>query len=108
MRRTMSGERIAFNLYLRTGRRVAPAAVEVKFNPWHDEENGRFTFAGQGRYFGASGGSGGPATTNPGKVRDDDMCRIAVATGRIIQIIMEFISCGRAIRCPVSPHNEGG
>lgn len=27
--------------------------MEVKFNPWHDEENGRFTFAGQGRYFGA-------------------------------------------------------
>jgi LysM repeat protein len=27
----------------------------VKFNPWHDEENGRFTFAGQGRYFGGGG-----------------------------------------------------
>lgn len=55
MQRTMSGERAAFSHYLRTGRRVAPAAVEVKFNPWHDEENGRFTFAGQGRYFPAGG-----------------------------------------------------
>lgn len=42
-----------FSLYLRAGRRVAAAKIEVKFNPWHDEENGRFTFAGQGRYFGA-------------------------------------------------------
>ena len=25
--------------------------IEQKFNPWHDPENGRFTFAGQGRYF---------------------------------------------------------
>jgi len=38
---------------LRTGRRVA-AGVEVKFNPWHDPEDGRFTFAGTGVYF-ASG-----------------------------------------------------
>lgn len=25
--------------------------VEVKFNPWHDREDGRFTFVGQGNYF---------------------------------------------------------
>lgn len=72
MQRTMSGELAAFSLYLRTGRRVAPAAVEVKFNPWYDEENGRFTFAGQGRYFGAGGYSSGPGTTDPGKARNDD------------------------------------
>lgn len=42
-----------FEYYLRTGRRIAPAAAatETKFNPWHDPEDGRFTFAGQGRYF---------------------------------------------------------
>lgn len=40
----------AFQHYLRTGRSVAPA-IETKFNPWHDPEDGRFTFAGQGRYF---------------------------------------------------------
>ena len=44
----------AFEIYLRTGRRVR-AGVEVKFNPWHDPEDGRFTFAGQGRYFGRAG-----------------------------------------------------
>ena len=33
------------------------APVEVKFNPWHDPDDGRFTFAGTGRYFphGSSG-----------------------------------------------------
>ncbi len=72
MQRTMSSERVAFSLYLRTGHRIAPAAVEVKFNPWHDEENGRFTFTGQGRYFGAGGRSAGPATADSGKARDDD------------------------------------
>ena len=40
----------AFEYYLRTGRRLAdPDPVETKFNPWHDPEDGRFTFAGQGR-----------------------------------------------------------
>jgi hypothetical protein len=45
----------AFDYYLRTGRRIALEApcctLETKFNPWHDPENGRFTFAGQGRHF---------------------------------------------------------
>jgi hypothetical protein len=37
---------------LRTGRIVPePDDVERKFNPWHDPEDGRFTFSGQGRYF---------------------------------------------------------
>lgn len=40
----------AFEIFLRTGRRIM-SAVETKFNPWHDPEDGRFTFAGQGRYF---------------------------------------------------------
>jgi hypothetical protein len=39
----------AFEHYLRTGRSVA-RAVETKFNPWHDPDDGRFTFAGQGQY----------------------------------------------------------
>lgn len=41
----------AFSIWLRTGRRVEAAPVEVKFNPWHDREDGRFTFVGQGNYF---------------------------------------------------------
>ena len=39
-----------FALYSRTGYRAA-LGVELKFNPWHDVENGRFTFVGQGRYY---------------------------------------------------------
>lgn len=42
----------SFELYLRTGLRFPPGDVELKFNPWHDPDDGRFTFAGQGRYFG--------------------------------------------------------
>lgn len=38
----------AFEIYLRTGRQFD---FETKFNPWHDPDDGRFTFAGQGRYF---------------------------------------------------------
>ena len=34
---------------MRTGRRVSD--IELKFNPWHDPDDGRFTFAGTGRYF---------------------------------------------------------
>jgi len=41
----------AFSIWLRTGRRVEDASIEVKFNPWHDREDGRFTFVGQGNYF---------------------------------------------------------
>lgn len=39
-----------FEIYLRTGRRPS-GSVERKFNPWHDPEDGRFTFRDQGRYF---------------------------------------------------------
>jgi len=41
------------------------STVEVKFNPWHDPEDGQFTFANSGRYFGSwlrggfTGGGGG-------------------------------------------------
>lgn len=36
----------AFGLFLRTGRRVVPPPpIELKFNPYHDPRNGRFTFA---------------------------------------------------------------
>jgi LysM repeat protein len=42
-----------FEVYLRTGIRARPE-IERKFNPWHDPEDGRFTFVGQGQYFGRS------------------------------------------------------
>lgn len=46
-----------FETYLRTGRRSFQGVIERKFNPWHDPEDGRFTFKDQGRYF-PNGGSG--------------------------------------------------
>jgi hypothetical protein len=51
----------AFSRWLRTGRRNVVRAsdglgIELKYNPWHDPDDGRFTFAGAGRYHGAGGG----------------------------------------------------
>jgi len=40
-------ERTAFSIWMRTGRWPRPANsqnLELKFNPWHDPRNGRFTF----------------------------------------------------------------
>ena len=49
----------SFEIYLRTGRLpTSRGTVEVKFNPWHDPEDGRFTFVGQGRYFGSGSQAG--------------------------------------------------
>ena len=53
--------RRAFSVWLRTGRLslrwARGGAAEVKFNPWHDPDDGRFTFAGTGRYFGRGSSS---------------------------------------------------
>jgi len=49
-------------------------AIECKFNPWHDPEDGRFTFAGSGNYHG--GGRSGPASRTPGGIRRGNL-RIA-------------------------------
>ena len=44
-----SAERLVFEHYLRTGRRLRPkedeGPAEQKFNPYHDPRNGQFTFA---------------------------------------------------------------
>lgn len=50
-----AARRRAFSVWLRVGRLPSAHAadgVEFKFNPWHDPENGRFTFAGTGHYYG--------------------------------------------------------
>lgn len=50
--------RRAFSVWLRTGKLpcvVVADDVEVKFNPWHDPSNGRFTFVGSGQNYGQSG-----------------------------------------------------
>jgi hypothetical protein len=52
-----------FEIYLRTGRRRAAPLVELKFNPWHDPDDGRFTFAGQGRFFAGGSQTGGPSSS---------------------------------------------
>jgi hypothetical protein len=53
-----SYQRQAFEFYLRTGRRShpsdAPPRLERKFNPYHDPENGQFTFAPGGSRSGTS------------------------------------------------------
>ena len=50
-----------FSGYLRTGRIATSlrAGIEKKFNPWHDPEDGRFTFDNSGNYFGGGGSYGG-------------------------------------------------
>jgi hypothetical protein len=43
---------------LRTGKvppPLSPDGLELKFNPWHDPVDGRFTFTGAGGHYGASG-----------------------------------------------------
>lgn len=62
-------ERRAFSIWLRTGRLPSargPDGIELKFNPWHDPETGRFTFVGAGRNYGQwgrGGFSGGDGAT---------------------------------------------
>lgn len=62
--------RRAFPIWLRTGRlpsRSKSDGIECKFNPWHDPEDGRFTFAGTGRYHGGGGSFGGGGATGTWK-----------------------------------------
>ncbi len=47
---------------------IIPASLEMKFNPWHDTEDGKFTSAGQGQRFG-TGGETGQSETNKIKPR---------------------------------------
>lgn len=61
-----SYQRQAFELYLRTGRRADTDAslhpLERKFNPYHDPDNGQFTFAPGG----SRSGTARPATARDG------------------------------------------
>lgn len=60
----------AFEHYLRTGRRLTAAeqlADERKFNPYHDPDDGRFTFAPGGSGSGSSSASMASRPTNGGK-----------------------------------------
>jgi LysM repeat protein len=68
---------ISFDIYLRTGMRVAAADIEIKFNPWHDPDDGRFTFAGRGRYF--AQGSRPTANSSGGHTRPTSSDRAGAA-----------------------------
>jgi LysM repeat protein len=60
----------AFSVYLRTGRRGISGNLEVKFNPWHDPADGRFTFAGRGvRSAGGDRGTAGAGDTQDASSR---------------------------------------
>ena len=52
-----------FEFFLRTGRKVPNlSTISLKFNPWHDPDDGRFTFREQGTAYGG-GRSGGGASS---------------------------------------------
>lgn len=79
MMQTIGGkQQSGFSHWLRTGRLPrgrTGEGVERKFNPWHDPENGQFTFAGSGRYYGAGGAGRAPGTN------DRDRLKIAATQG---------------------------
>lgn len=59
---SQSADTTPFSTFLRTGRRAPPNDVELKFNPYHDPGNGRFTFAPGSFATRATGGPGSGAT----------------------------------------------
>ena len=68
MRDSAQDGQSGFAFWLRTGRwpdRAPRAAIERKFNPWHDPDDGRFTFAGSGRHYGSGGQGRAPQPTRP-------------------------------------------
>ena len=75
MDQTANGEhKSGFSHWLRTGSlptALSPEGVELKFNPWHDPEDGRFTFAGAGSHYGSSGAdpTGEPSMGDRGRSR---------------------------------------
>jgi hypothetical protein len=73
MRGSAGQRQQAFSVWLRTGRRGRHpdnGEIERKFNPWHDPDDGRFTFAGAGDRSGTSdGGSAKPVGSHAPKIQ---------------------------------------
>jgi HK97 family phage portal protein len=46
--------------------------IELKYNPWHDNQNGQFTFARQGNFAGGGGTSGSRTSPAPAKPAKPD------------------------------------
>jgi hypothetical protein len=59
-----------FSYWLRTGRlpqATGSDGLELKYNPWHDPDDGRFTFAQSGRFFGEGASGAASATGQAGR-----------------------------------------
>jgi hypothetical protein len=69
IRITQDEWRRAFSAWLRTGRVPVQRAdeAELKFNPWHDPDDGRFTFAGAGVYYGRGSSRSGDKPRRPAR-----------------------------------------
>ena len=62
----------AFSHWLRTGDLPSMRGadgLELKFNPWHDPDNGRFTFAGTGHHYGSGEANAGSASIDRASAR---------------------------------------
>lgn len=72
MQGSSDDRRNGFATWLRTGRwpdRTPAGAIERKYNPWHDPDNGRFTFAGTGRHYGSGEQGRAARPANPPRRR---------------------------------------
>ena len=70
-----------FSIWLRTGRWPSrDDSCEFKFNPWHDPDDGRFTFTGAGRRFGPAGSNPSAPRRAPKIVYVDDPTKPAISS----------------------------
>lgn len=99
--------RRAFSIWLRTGRLPQISTtdgIERKFNPWHDPLDGRFTFAGAGRHYGAGGAglSSRANARNPGSI-DRQKPRHPRIAARPSTVASSPMLAGQPSRNPPSP-----
>ncbi|WP_240886415.1 hypothetical protein [Sphingomonas sp. SFZ2018-12] len=102
-----SDRRRAFSIWLRTGRLPQISTtdgIERKFNPWHDPFDGRFTFAGSGRHYGAGGAglSSRANDRNPGSI-DRQKPRQPRIAARPSTVASPPMQAGQPSRNPPSP-----
>ena len=113
----------AFSRWLRTGRlppAVSPDGLELKFNPWHDPTDGRFTFAGAGRHYGTgeadtvSGASSrtsaraGATPASVGRSKSQTATRSKPETSRTKPPASDAHRAVRPMSSPVQPRGIGG
>jgi hypothetical protein len=71
--------------------------MELKFNPWHDPADGRFTFAGSGHYHGA--GRAEPVHHAPKVVARSNLRKPQIPTG----LTLETLRTGQPVRLGPGP-----